>query len=504
MAEHLSPSAAEEVPPTEATEAKVYASSMPTEVVVLTVRPKLPSTSATTTTRRPVPSATTKRTSARYTAETDPGVPTTSTVVPERTVESTVSSTLATTSTRPPFPSQPPMKQFPMVCIFGVATNESVVTPADGVCDFTFYDGLYANPEDTLTSPSFRPAVDHVVGNALNHSITQYGLSFDFSKRREVARHLVTAAGRSKVVDLWKRNLRHYGFLSINSIGFNATEFREAIEVLASLHILLQMQRTSPQDASYLAVGFYAQDSDLREAMMIFRKVFTPDLIVAHGHIGFDDRVFETDCRMVLPTPFSAVGKYKSSQLSALAMLEGINHYTAALAVSVALFGRRYRPAHPDPEGSSEYGGFLPGKECTSYAGDYLVHYTYFCKERIFLRNLKMDIYDFGVSSFDKKEKWTIVYDTEYSIAEKLCLGKQAHTDLMYGVAAYGLEYADHSNECPSLSTSGAYGRTRLMKTLVRFFETGPSGDRMRDCNTTTPDDKRGDTGPYQGKRFRL
>ncbi|XP_077491829.1 uncharacterized protein LOC144102424 [Amblyomma americanum] len=172
--------AAEEVPPTEATEAKVYASSMPTEVVVLTVRPMLPSTSATTTKRRPVPSATTKRTSARYTAETDPGIPTTSTVVPERTVESTVFSTLATTSTRPPFPSQPPMKQFPMVCIFGVATNESVVTPADGVCDFTFYDGLYANPEDTLTSPSFRTAVDHVVGNALNHSITQYGLSFDF------------------------------------------------------------------------------------------------------------------------------------------------------------------------------------------------------------------------------------------------------------------------------------------------------------------------------------
>ncbi|KAH7985648.1 hypothetical protein HPB52_025494 [Rhipicephalus sanguineus] len=73
------------------------------------------------------------------------------------------------------------MTRFPLVCVFGAATNESQPLPADGVCDFTFYDGLYeTGPFDTLYSPRFSAPVEHVLSHASLHSVTQYGLSFGY------------------------------------------------------------------------------------------------------------------------------------------------------------------------------------------------------------------------------------------------------------------------------------------------------------------------------------
>ncbi|KAL3210225.1 hypothetical protein MRX96_037308 [Rhipicephalus microplus] len=52
-------------------------------------------------------------------------------------------STVTEATTEPVFPAQAPMTPFPVVRVFGTATNESQPLPADDVCDYTFYDGLY-------------------------------------------------------------------------------------------------------------------------------------------------------------------------------------------------------------------------------------------------------------------------------------------------------------------------------------------------------------------------
>ncbi|KAL3194083.1 hypothetical protein MRX96_016229 [Rhipicephalus microplus] len=83
------------------------------------------------------------------------------------------------------------MTPFPVVRVFGTATNESQPLPADGVCDYTFYDGLYdTGPFDTLYSPHFSAPVEHVLSHASLHSVTEYGLSFAYRNASQVARDL--------------------------------------------------------------------------------------------------------------------------------------------------------------------------------------------------------------------------------------------------------------------------------------------------------------------------
>ncbi|KAL3189822.1 hypothetical protein MRX96_020846 [Rhipicephalus microplus] len=100
-------------------------------------------------------------------------------------------STVTEATTEPVFPAQPPVTPFPVVRVFGTATNESQPLPADGVCDYTFYDGLYdTGPFDTLYSPHFSAPVEHVLSHASLHSVTEYGLSFAYRNASQVARDL--------------------------------------------------------------------------------------------------------------------------------------------------------------------------------------------------------------------------------------------------------------------------------------------------------------------------
>ncbi|KAL3198704.1 hypothetical protein MRX96_044326 [Rhipicephalus microplus] len=102
-----------------------------------------------------------------------------------------ITSTVTEATTEPVFPAQPPVTPLPVVRVFGTATNESQPLPADGVCDYTFYDGLYdTGPFDTLYSPHFSAPVEHVLSHASLHSVTEYGLSFAYRNASQVARDL--------------------------------------------------------------------------------------------------------------------------------------------------------------------------------------------------------------------------------------------------------------------------------------------------------------------------
>ncbi|KAL3247602.1 hypothetical protein MRX96_057027 [Rhipicephalus microplus] len=121
-------------------------------------------------------------------------------------------STVTEATTEPVFPAQPPVTPFPVVRVFGTATNESQPLPADGVCDYTFYDGLYdTGPFDTLYSPHFSAPVEHVLSHASLHSVTEYGLSFAYRNASQVARDLeipeTQATWRGGFVNEFRRQL---------------------------------------------------------------------------------------------------------------------------------------------------------------------------------------------------------------------------------------------------------------------------------------------------------
>ncbi|KAL3188786.1 hypothetical protein MRX96_022284 [Rhipicephalus microplus] len=162
------------------------------------------------------------------------------------------------------------MTPFPVICVFGTATNESQPLPADGVCDYTFYDGLYdTGPFDTLYSPHFSAPVEHVLSHASLHSVTEYGLSFAYRNVSQVARDLEMPAVLSTIEDLWDRAIRHYGFLSIEQ--YNADGFREIVGVLAKLHTMLQTQRSRVPGKFYFAIGLFLENNDIRGALDTMR-----------------------------------------------------------------------------------------------------------------------------------------------------------------------------------------------------------------------------------------
>ncbi|KAL3186865.1 hypothetical protein MRX96_004800 [Rhipicephalus microplus] len=113
-------------------------------------------------------------------------------------------STVTEATTEPVFPAQPLMTPFPVVCVFGTATNESQPLPADGVCDYTSYDGLYdTGPFDTLYSPHFSAPVEHVLSHASLHSVTEYGLSFAYRNASQVARDLEIPEFVNRLEPVW-------------------------------------------------------------------------------------------------------------------------------------------------------------------------------------------------------------------------------------------------------------------------------------------------------------
>ncbi|KAL3209692.1 hypothetical protein MRX96_037854 [Rhipicephalus microplus] len=168
----------------------------PTEVPTTSVEPtQLPTTSVEPT---ELPTTSDQPTELSMTSVKSTDL-TTTTVEPTKSMGTSTAtsppasntSTVTEATTEPVFPAQPPMTPFPVVRLFGTATNESQPLPADGVCDYTFYDGLYDTGSfDTLYSPHFSAPVEHVLSHASLHSVSEYGLSFAYRNASQVARDL--------------------------------------------------------------------------------------------------------------------------------------------------------------------------------------------------------------------------------------------------------------------------------------------------------------------------
>ncbi|KAH6921548.1 hypothetical protein HPB50_002187 [Hyalomma asiaticum] len=83
-----------------------------------------------------------------------------------------------TKHTRPASTTRPSLRGA-LVCTVGTKVNRSLALPADGLCDFTFFDSLQRNGVNELSGPfeeNFRYFTEH----AARHTITEYGAGFDY------------------------------------------------------------------------------------------------------------------------------------------------------------------------------------------------------------------------------------------------------------------------------------------------------------------------------------
>ncbi|XP_077547774.1 uncharacterized protein LOC144160027 [Haemaphysalis longicornis] len=388
-----------------------------------------------------------------------------------------------TTTTHTPLPAQSPMPKSPLICIYGEATNESVEFPENGLCEFMFYEGLYGTGQPQLNVvnilASARP-LNHFASEAAAPSSTQYGLSLRYGAQVKVAQDVESHDGRRNIAELWKRGIRHYGFLNIDFTRFDAEEFRDALATLRVLNNTLQGLRTKATEVAYTGLGFYVVAGNRLSVLDALTAVYTPSFIVAHGHIGFDELEYGGKCFVYPPTIMNGAMLYEPSQLKALEMLEELNKTDAcALVVSVAMFGRKYRAV--------ENGDLRIGTECTYHSDDYLVPYEVLCTNTAFRSNVTEDPTNKAIFSYDDATRWVVTFDNELTLRTKLCEGKSQNLALEYGVAVYGMEYSDYAVRCPDLSTHGSYTRLLMVK-KVRDFLTGKftKSDDEEHCNTIT------------------
>ncbi|KAK8760778.1 hypothetical protein V5799_027955 [Amblyomma americanum] len=77
--------------------------------------------------------------------------------------------------------TQKPLSVNSLICaVTEHLTRQWYEYPADGLCAIIFYDSLYHNPNNTLEQPH-HDLFQYFLDSAGRHTITEYGIGFDFS-----------------------------------------------------------------------------------------------------------------------------------------------------------------------------------------------------------------------------------------------------------------------------------------------------------------------------------
>ncbi|KAL3196969.1 hypothetical protein MRX96_053935 [Rhipicephalus microplus] len=211
-----------------------------------------------------------------------------------------VTTTPTTPSSLPPTPprKQSSIKPQSLLCTFGNKTNYGTTFPADGVCDYIFYDSMYKNNKNPLVA-NWDYDVYSILSKAqkTDKKKTQFGLGFAFEHRRRLVEDLVN----SSLEVFWGHNVFHFGILDCPGHKTEQADMDEVFVALQTLDAAVQMVRASG-NTSYIVLGAVSHTDDWNEYFKSkFGSVFTPDLFisVSHQFHGDPERI---NCSATPPT----------------------------------------------------------------------------------------------------------------------------------------------------------------------------------------------------------
>ncbi|XP_065301972.2 uncharacterized protein [Dermacentor albipictus] len=367
---------------------------------------------------------------------------------------------------------EPPMPKSPLICTFGELTSEATVVPEDGLCDYTFYDSLQKQGGSKLAGP-FEPGFERFLEISARHSKTEYGVGLDYGALGELEVLVQERSTKVHLDNMFSRKLYHFGFVNTAFYYFNFDKLESMLNVLKKVSDLMD-DRRSPTRPIYTVIAVALISTGWVDAAVSeFRKTFTPDALVSVGHYFSEDKNF-MGCLAVPPTlldvPPSDDYYYSLNTAHQAAKMVDDKLPNMTKVVSVAMFGRWYRPLYPDPEVVDKPGSYSPLQACSMIPESQIGNIADVCAHPRYTASYHDNKTQSQVL-YSKKAERMFIYDDSASMRSKLCRCKSRAKSLRYGLAAYNLECADGANRCQR----GSYSRLRTLRHLLAFFKQGSS-----------------------------
>ncbi|KAL3222569.1 hypothetical protein MRX96_028351, partial [Rhipicephalus microplus] len=417
-------------------------------VVTMTLTSTVRHTAAISTTEEATSAA-----EPRYIANEPVGVQTTGRtaaldVEPETSTTSEITNTVKATHIRPTRIKRPSLRGA-LVCTVGTKLNRSLALPADGLCDFAFFDSLQRDGVNELAGPfeeNFRSFAEH----AARHTTTEYGAGFDYHAFEEMDDILSDPATKGHLTSLWKQRIFHFGYLNTPYSDFSHDKFTQLLEILKTVSLLMRDKSTAERPSYTILVAAMHSDLWIKHATHVFRDTFEPDAVVLVGHLP-SRRSESESCEILPPTTLVHFGRHASSPSL------GDAHETLrkldSSGIRAALF------------------------KCRHDSGDVLGSHVQVCRDSAYtIVHHKEE--PRGAVAYDPAAGKLLAYDSPESLKQKLCIARSNVTAVKYGFAAFNVEYEDGTNRCGG----GAFSRLQALRDLLNAFGRTDMSTEAEDC----------------------
>ncbi|KAK8760903.1 uncharacterized protein LOC144110237 [Amblyomma americanum] len=371
-----------------------------------------------------------------------------------------------------------------LFCTYGNGTTGNTKFPADGLCDYIFYDSMYKNGINTLDqSTPYSADLEAVLRQAESgvYANTQFGLGFAFTELRKFLQHSAFSS-TSVIGQFIQRGVSHLGVIDCPVYGAELSQINEVFGAIAVLSIDLEPVRRRGQPA-YLVVGMVSFNSTWNEYFKRqFRRTsaFKPHLFISHGYQLFEDWQ-RTPCLATPPTvlfkpphPQQTIHDLRDAVL-ALAEI-GAQAGGPALSLSVTMKGR-----WTELVANTVAAAFSP---CTEKWRRPPASYTGVCIAAPFSNTLKYDLHGRAMRAYDAQRRLMYFYDNEQALSEKLCRVKANYTQVLFGLAVFDLEYEDGDNICSTRNRFGSFSRLKMVAKVLDFFSSKyTDGTQENNCS---------------------
>ncbi|XP_065296152.1 uncharacterized protein [Dermacentor albipictus] len=354
-----------------------------------------------------------------------------------------------------------------LICTFGTKLNSATVFPPDGLCNYIFFDSLYKNGTNKLDGDS-SPNFIYFKEKAMEHNETNFGVGLDFESYADVEKFLNSDHASPILQQLVRGGIHHYGVINTPVTPLWTTEVKQVLKMLKAFDSLMEHEETENMPLYTAFTASMYTETLFNNFTTLFKTVFAPDFLILYGHFFAEDQSWP-DCQIVPPTfdtpPESGgyIFSLKTAHSNAKE-LQRVGIPALTVAVSVAMFGRWYKPRHANEPGAAGGPGSYSLFSMCEPTGDdeQLGSVTQACR----LPMWSSRVYSTEHHSeycYDMNMERIFTFDTATTLREKLCLQKARVGSVNYALAAFNLEYADGRGECGE----GDFSELRALRRLV-------------------------------------
>ncbi|XP_054923945.1 uncharacterized protein [Dermacentor andersoni] len=343
--------------------------------------------------------------------------------------------------------------------------------PSDGLCDYAFYDSLYAQGRNKLSSGEpFEEDLQTFMRVAAKYNKTTSGVGFAFEYLQDAENDLKQRSP-SPLAIFWSSKIFHVGILDTPEQPHPA-KWQQAIAILKVMDRLLDSQRARGQRSLTVFAGPLPEDDWSRALARHFSKLrFHPDLLIVLGHYQFGDNTIK-NCTVMPPTrhpddaPTDNVAKAYHYDLSNGPF--SLREFYASNGVSQGLLTVTMKGRWTEPKTRDAMDFFSPCLYDPS--SESFGSYTEVCKHTRYAAQLKYSPSHYAMLAHHATDARAFAYDNEDGLRDKLCRVKRDVDDVNFGIAAYDVDYDDYGNHCASLNMYGPHSRLKALRRIVDYF----------------------------------